>query len=55
MAALAHEFLDGGFEACGENGEFHTFVSAGPIFSSPIACERSAARSLSATGSCSAT
>jgi uncharacterized protein (TIGR00290 family) len=72
-AALAHEFLDAGFEAtlvcvdprqldptfcgrpydktllgalpprvdpCGENGEFHTFVSAGPIFSSLIACER---------------
>jgi uncharacterized protein (TIGR00290 family) len=71
--ALAHEFLEAGFEAtlvcvdprvlvpafcgrhyderllaelppgvdpCGENGEFHTFVSAGPIFSEPIACER---------------
>jgi uncharacterized protein (TIGR00290 family) len=72
-AALAHEFLDAGFEAtlvcvdpraldpafcgrryderllaqlppgidpCGENGEFHTFVSGGPIFAEPIACER---------------
>jgi uncharacterized protein (TIGR00290 family) len=70
--ALAHEFIDAGFEAilvcvdprqldssfagrrfdaelladlppdvdpCGENGEFHTFVYAGPIFSAPIACE----------------
>jgi uncharacterized protein (TIGR00290 family) len=70
--ALAHEFLDAGFEAtvvcvdsraldaafagrrydaqllaelppgvdpCGENGEFHTFVTAGPIFAQPIACE----------------
>jgi uncharacterized protein (TIGR00290 family) len=70
-AALAHEFVDAGFEAtlvcvdpraldsafcgrryderllaqlppgvdpCGENGEFHTFVSAGPIFAAPIAC-----------------
>jgi len=70
--ALAHEFLDGGFEAtlvcvdpralnpafcgrrydeqllaelpqsvdpCGENGEFHTFVSAGPIFAERIAFE----------------
>jgi len=25
---------------CGENGEFHTFVSAGPLFAEPIACER---------------
>ena len=23
-------------DACGENGEFHTFVSAGPMFSAPI-------------------
>jgi uncharacterized protein (TIGR00290 family) len=67
--ALAHEFVDAGFEAslvcvdttqlaatfagrafdadlladlpasvdrCGERGEFHTFVSAGPIFDRPI-------------------
>jgi uncharacterized protein (TIGR00290 family) len=27
-------------DPCGENGEFHTFVSAGPIFTNPIACER---------------
>jgi len=26
-------------DPCGENGEFHTFVHAGPIFSQPIACE----------------
>ena len=26
-------------DPCGENGEFHTFVHAGPIFSAPIACE----------------
>ncbi len=26
-------------DPCGENGEFHTFVHAGPIFSEPIACE----------------
>jgi uncharacterized protein (TIGR00290 family) len=25
-------------DPCGENGEFHTFVHAGPIFSAPIAC-----------------
>jgi uncharacterized protein (TIGR00290 family) len=24
-------------DPCGENGEFHTFVAAGPIFASPIA------------------
>jgi uncharacterized protein (TIGR00290 family) len=26
-------------DPCGENGEFHTFVHAGPIFAEPIACE----------------
>lgn len=30
-------------DPCGENGEFHTFVYAGPIFSSPVACEVGAA------------
>jgi uncharacterized protein (TIGR00290 family) len=25
-------------DPCGENGEFHAFVRAGPIFSAPIAC-----------------
>jgi len=32
--------LPPGVDACGENGVFHTFVSAGPIFTEPIACER---------------
>jgi uncharacterized protein (TIGR00290 family) len=27
-------------DPCGENGEFHTFVHAGPIFATPIACKR---------------
>jgi len=27
-------------DPCGENGEFHTFVHAGPIFGRPIGCER---------------
>ena len=26
-------------DPCGENGEFHTFVHAGPIFTEPISCE----------------
>jgi uncharacterized protein (TIGR00290 family) len=26
-------------DPCGENGEFHTFVHAGPVFTSPIECE----------------
>jgi uncharacterized protein (TIGR00290 family) len=30
--------LPPGVDPCGENGEFHTFVSAGPIFAEPIAC-----------------
>ena len=40
--ALARAFIAAGFEAvlvCVENGESHTFVHAGPIFSEPIACE----------------
>ena len=32
--------LPPGVDPCGENGEFHTFVHAGPIFKSPIAVER---------------
>jgi uncharacterized protein (TIGR00290 family) len=32
--------LPPGVDPCGENGEFHTFVIGGPIFASPIACER---------------
>ena len=31
--------LPAGVDPCGENGEFHTFVRAGPIFDEPIACE----------------
>jgi uncharacterized protein (TIGR00290 family) len=27
-------------DPCGENGEFHTFVVAGPVFSSPLVVER---------------
>jgi uncharacterized protein (TIGR00290 family) len=27
-------------DPCGENGEFHTFVYDGPIFSEPVACRR---------------
>ncbi len=30
--------LPDGVDPCGENGEFHTFVHAGPIFGEPIAC-----------------
>ncbi len=30
--------LPAGIDPCGENGEFHTFVHAGPIFAEPIAC-----------------
>lgn len=31
--------LPAGVDPCGENGEFHTFVTNGPIFRSPIAFE----------------
>ena len=32
--------LPGSADPCGENGEFHTFVSAGPVFPRPIPVER---------------
>lgn len=32
--------LPPGIDPCGENGEFHTCVSAGPMFSEPIAVRR---------------
>ena len=32
--------LPAGVDPCGENGEFHTFVTAGPIFDRPIDCRR---------------
>lgn len=32
--------LPAGIDPCGENGEFHTFVTAGPILACPIACRR---------------
>ena len=35
LADLPHEV-----DPCGENGEFHTFVHAGPIFDTPISCSR---------------
>ncbi len=35
-AALLDE-LPAGVDPCGENGEFHTFVDAGPVFDAPIA------------------
>jgi diphthamide synthase (EF-2-diphthine--ammonia ligase) len=28
-----------GVDPCGENGEFHTFVHAGPIFDREVECE----------------
>ncbi len=31
--------LPAGIDPCGENGEFHTFVYAGPMFSNPIPVE----------------
>jgi uncharacterized protein (TIGR00290 family) len=30
--------LPANVDPCGENGEFHTFVHAGPIFTAPISC-----------------
>ncbi len=33
---LAEEFTRQGIDACGENGEFHTVVTNGPLFTHPI-------------------
>ena len=38
MRALLAE-LPAGVDPCGENGEFHTFACAGPMFRRPIAVE----------------
>ena len=32
--------LPAGVDPCGENGEFHTFVTAGPVLERPIDCRR---------------
>jgi uncharacterized protein (TIGR00290 family) len=32
--------LPRGMDPCGENGEFHSFVHAGPMFGAPLAVER---------------
>ena len=32
------EALPPGVDPCGENGEFHTFVTAGPVLTRPVAC-----------------
>ncbi|MEO8970825.1 MAG: hypothetical protein ABI406_04395 [Ktedonobacteraceae bacterium] len=34
---LVQAFEQSGIDACGERGEYHTFVYAGPLFSSPLA------------------
>ena len=34
--AAAAELTSAGVDACGENGEFHTVVTAGPLFRQPI-------------------
>ena len=38
-AALLRD-LPAGVDPCGENGEFHTFVTAGPLFEHPVRCAR---------------
>jgi uncharacterized protein (TIGR00290 family) len=32
--------LPAGVDPCGENGEFHTFVTAGPVLGRPVDCRR---------------
>ena len=40
LPASAAKGLPPGVDACGENGEFHTFVYDGPAFSAPVALRR---------------
>ena len=35
-AALVREFEHLGIDPCGERGEYHTFVTGGPIFARPL-------------------
>jgi uncharacterized protein (TIGR00290 family) len=37
--------LPAGVDPCGENGEFHTFVTAGPVFGAPVAVRAGRRRS----------
>jgi uncharacterized protein (TIGR00290 family) len=37
--AVSAELTAAGVDACGENGEFHTLVTAGPIFRQPLSIE----------------
>jgi uncharacterized protein (TIGR00290 family) len=37
--AAADELIRAGVDACGENGEFHTLVTAGPLFRQPLAIQ----------------
>ncbi|HOL16656.1 MAG TPA: diphthine--ammonia ligase [Bacillota bacterium] len=41
--ALVEQIVAGGADACGENGEYHTFVYDGPTFSYPLPIEIGAA------------
>lgn len=36
---VAHELSAAGIDACGENGEFHTLVTAGPLFRQSLVIE----------------
>jgi len=38
-AALVEKIKAAGADPCGENGEYHTFVYDGPVFSSPISIQ----------------
>jgi diphthine-ammonia ligase len=40
------ERLPEGVDACGENGEFHTFVTDGPLFRAPVPAEVAAVDSM---------
>jgi uncharacterized protein (TIGR00290 family) len=38
--ATASELMQAGVDACGENGEYHTVVTGGPLFRQPIRLEQ---------------
>ena len=46
-AELADEFEKIGVDECGENGEYHSIVTRGPLFATPLLLERGAVTSRS--------
>ena len=53
--ALIARLEAAGVDACGEEGEYHTMVTAAPLFAAPVPLAGTAATSATATWSCATT